>query len=91
MLTVNADRDVVERQLGDGELACPSCGAPLPIDPEAWGPWGLQLAGNWTEAGVLAAYERLRRKYVAVLGDRQRDRHAARRPSQRPRRKGMRR
>ncbi len=36
----------------------------------AWGPWGIQLAGNWTEAGVLAAYERLRRKYVAVLGDR---------------------
>ena len=36
----------------------------------AWGPWGLQLAGNWTEAGVLAAYERLRRKYVTVLGDR---------------------
>src|ERR1700716_1653675 len=27
----------------------------------AWGPWGVQLAGNWTEAGVLAAYERLRR------------------------------
>ena len=26
MLTVNADRDVVERQLGGGELACPSCG-----------------------------------------------------------------
>ena len=25
MLTVNADRDVVERQLADGELACPSC------------------------------------------------------------------
>ena len=25
MLTVNADRDVVERQLRDGELACPSC------------------------------------------------------------------
>ena len=35
----------------------------------AWGPWGLQLAGNWTEAGVLAAYERLRRKYSAVLGN----------------------
>jgi hypothetical protein len=43
--------------------------ADLTANP-AWGPWGLQLAGNWTEAGVLAAYERLRRKYVAVLGDR---------------------
>ena len=29
MLTVNADRDVVERQLGDGELACPLCGGVL--------------------------------------------------------------
>ena len=29
MLTVNADRDVVERLLGDGELACPSCGGVL--------------------------------------------------------------
>jgi Transglycosylase SLT domain len=36
----------------------------------AWGPWGIQLAGNWSEGGVLAAYERLRRKYAAVLGDR---------------------
>jgi hypothetical protein len=42
---------------------------PLSSSP-AWGPWGVQLAGNWTEAGVLAAYERLRRKYSAVLGDR---------------------
>ncbi len=29
MLTVNADRDVVERQLGAGELGCPSCGGVL--------------------------------------------------------------
>ena len=36
----------------------------------AWGPWGVQLAGNWSEGGVLAAYERLRRKYAAVLGER---------------------
>ena len=36
----------------------------------AWGPWGVQLAGSWSEGGVLAAYERLRRKYSAVLGDR---------------------
>ncbi|HJQ60922.1 MAG TPA: lytic transglycosylase domain-containing protein [Vineibacter sp.] len=36
----------------------------------AWGPWGVQLAGNWSEGGVLAAYERLRRKFDAILGDR---------------------
>ncbi|MFO1061547.1 MAG: lytic transglycosylase domain-containing protein [Dongiaceae bacterium] len=36
----------------------------------AWGPWGVQLAGNWSEGGVLAAYERLRRRYRAVLGER---------------------
>ena len=33
MLTVNGDRDEVERQLGGGGLACPSCGGVL-------GGWG---------------------------------------------------
>jgi Transglycosylase SLT domain/SPOR domain len=42
---------------------------PLSSSP-AWGPWGVQLAGNWSEGGVLAAYERLRRRYPAVLADR---------------------
>ena len=42
---------------------------PLTSDP-AWGPWGVQLAGNWSEGGVLAAYERLRRRYGAILGER---------------------
>lgn len=42
---------------------------PLSSSP-AWGPWGVQLAGNWSEGGVLAAYERLRRRYASVLGDR---------------------
>jgi Transglycosylase SLT domain len=37
----------------------------------AWGPWGVQLAGNWSEGQVLASYERLRRKHDAVLRDRQ--------------------
>lgn len=41
----------------------------LTTDP-AWGPWGVQLAGNWSEGRVLAHYERLRRKHEAVLGDR---------------------
>lgn len=40
------------------------------ISDPAWGPWGVQLAGNWSEGRVLATYERLRRKHEAVLGDR---------------------
>jgi hypothetical protein len=36
----------------------------------AWGPWGVQLAGTWSEGRVLATYERLRRTHHAVLGDR---------------------
>ncbi len=36
----------------------------------AWGPWGVQLAGHWSEGRVLATYERLRRRFDAVLGDR---------------------
>ncbi len=36
----------------------------------AWGPWGVQLAGNWSEGAVLATYERLRRRYDSNLGDR---------------------
>jgi hypothetical protein len=41
----------------------------LASDP-AWGPWGVQLAGTWSEGRVLATYEQLRRRYDAVLGDR---------------------
>jgi hypothetical protein len=41
----------------------------LTSDP-AWGPWGVQLAGTWSEGRVLATYEQLRRKYDAALGDR---------------------
>ena len=46
MLTVNADRDVVERQLADGELACPSCGGVL----ARWGNGrgGGAVPGRWT-------------------------------------------
>ncbi len=36
----------------------------------AWGPWGVQLAGHWSQGRVLATYERLRRRYDGVLGDR---------------------
>jgi len=45
VLTVNADRDVVERQLGGGELACPSCGGVL----ARWGERGraADAAAGW--------------------------------------------
>ena len=36
----------------------------------AWGPWGVQLAGHWSEGRVLASYEQLRRRYGSVLGER---------------------
>jgi hypothetical protein len=42
---------------------------PLTSSP-AWGPWGVQLAGNWSEGSVLASYERLRRRFASVLGER---------------------
>jgi hypothetical protein len=48
-------------------------GAPMEhpiIDPEAWGPWGLQLAGNWTQQAVLEQYRRMQSKFPAVLGER---------------------
>src|SRR5918993_2369923 len=41
----------------------------LKSDP-AWGPWGVQLAGTWSEGRVLATYEQLRRRYDGILGDR---------------------
>jgi hypothetical protein len=44
--------------------------APQPRVNPAWGPWGVQLAGNWSEGQLLARYEQLRRKYATVLRDR---------------------
>ena len=41
----------------------------LTTDP-AWGPWGVQLAGTWSEGRVLATYERLRRRHDDILGER---------------------
>src|SRR5436190_23576413 len=46
----------------------PSRAATTPPTP-AWGPWGVQLAGSFSEGDVLARFERVRRRYEAVLGD----------------------
>ena len=32
-------------------------------------PWGVQLAGNFSKARALAAFERARQRYAAILGD----------------------
>jgi Transglycosylase SLT domain/SPOR domain len=33
-------------------------------------PWGVQVAGNWSEGRALAEYSRLQARYAAILGDR---------------------
>jgi len=43
---------------------------PVATTNPAWGPWGVQLAGNWSEGKVLASYEQLRRRFHSVLSDR---------------------
>jgi hypothetical protein len=55
-----------------GKLITASLRTPRPAlrSSPAWGPWGVQLTANWNEGQALAAYERLRRTYEAVLRDR---------------------
>jgi Transglycosylase SLT domain/SPOR domain len=35
-----------------------------------WGPWGLQLIGNWSQAKALSDYKQLQKRFRSVLGDR---------------------
>jgi Transglycosylase SLT domain len=35
-----------------------------------WGPWGLQLVGNWSEAIAISDYKQLQKRFPSVLGDR---------------------
>jgi hypothetical protein len=42
--------------------------APLGIEAEPLAPWGVQLAGNFSKALALAAYDRARQRYAAVIG-----------------------
>ncbi|WP_194455939.1 lytic transglycosylase domain-containing protein [Bradyrhizobium sp. CCBAU 53421] len=37
---------------------------------QAWGPWGLQLAGGPSQSRVLADYQQLQKRFASVLGDR---------------------
>ena len=42
-----------------------------PVLPSNWAPWGVQLLGNWKQGEVLAGYEKLRRRHLAVLQDKE--------------------
>ena len=46
-------------------------GAAEPAAKENWGPWGLQLAGDWSRNKALADYRKLQKRFGAVLGDRE--------------------
>jgi len=35
-----------------------------------WGPWGLQLIGDWSEARALSGFQKLQTRFPAILGDR---------------------
>ena len=50
-------------------LVTPRRPAALVSNNPAWAPWGVQLAGNWSEGRLLATYEQLRRRYHSILGD----------------------
>ena len=40
------------------------------IDAGPWGPWGLQLAGDWSQSRALAQFKKIQTKFAGVLGDR---------------------
>ncbi len=42
-----------------------------PVNLAAWAPWGLQLAGGWSQTRALATYGELQKRFPAILGDRQ--------------------
>ena len=39
------------------------------VAAEIWAPWGVQLAGNFSKGLALAAFDRARARYAAVVGD----------------------
>ena len=41
------------------------------IDAGAWGPWGLQLAGDWSQSRALAQFRKIQSRFAGVLGSRQ--------------------
>ena len=40
------------------------------IDAGPSGPWGLQLAGNWSQTRALADFKKIQARFASVLGER---------------------
>lgn len=51
-------------------LTSPTARPPRTATQTASAPWGVQVAGNWSEGRALAEYAQLQGKYAAVLGGR---------------------
>ena len=40
------------------------------INAGPWGPWGLQLAGDWSQTRAVAEFKKIQTRFAGVLGDR---------------------
>jgi hypothetical protein len=74
VIPCNAIAKLIARSSERTRVAMPSAQAPrsgtqVPRSA-AWGPWGLQLAGDWSEARALDEYRKLQQRFPTILGDR---------------------
>lgn len=44
---------------------------PVSVSGAAWAPWGVQVAGNFSQNRALASYAALQRRFPDILGDRE--------------------
>ena len=55
-------------QLAGRLRTSPAAASPSPNVPTGSGPWGVQVAGNYSRARVLADYAELQRRFPAIVG-----------------------
>jgi hypothetical protein len=61
--------DIAKLFIPSGSRPHPATRPIASLDSSAFGPWGLQLTGNWSEHRALAEYHNLQGRFPAVLGD----------------------
>jgi hypothetical protein len=67
VIPCNAIAKLIARSSERARVATPPAQAPRSA---AWGPWGLQLAGDWSEARALDVYRKLQQRFPTILGGR---------------------